>query len=136
VWVNPKSVTLYAGASNPTVYPWDAVIQEYSDTIGVGGGGDPGPGIELTSGRPNPFGASGTVMSFALAAGEAAHVEILDMRGRRVRRLWNGSGTGDLQSVAWDGRTDEGWIAPTGIYFARLEGEAGRSATTKLLRMP
>ena len=78
-------------------------------------------------------GLGGTTLSFTLAPGEHASVVVLDLRGRPVRRLWTGIGTGDSQSAAWDGRSDQGWIAPAGVYFARVEGEAGRSSEQKLI---
>ena len=34
----------------------------------------------------------------------------------------------------WDGKSDEGWVAPLGVYFAHLEGEAGRRSERKLIR--
>ena len=57
-----------------------------------------------------------------------------DLRGRIVRHLWEGSGTGDAQIAIWDGKSDEGWVAPVGVYFARVEGAAGRSSERKLIR--
>ena len=81
------------------------------------------------------FAGTGTTMSFTLGVGENARLEILDTKGRRVRRLWQGAGTGTWQSAAWDGKSDEGWVAPVGVYFARIEGEAGRHSQQKLLRV-
>jgi hypothetical protein len=75
----------------------------------------------------------GTTLTFVLASGEQASVIVLDLRGRAVRRLWTGVGTGESQVATWDGRSDQGWIAPAGVYFARVEGEAGRSSEQKLI---
>ena len=61
-------------------------------------------------------------------------LSIVDLRGRTVCRLWSGSGTGDAQVVFWDGRDDRGATVPAGVYFARLAGQAGRTARQKLVR--
>ena len=107
------------------------MIRQTSGTIGV----EPGPstGIQFAAPRPNPMGTEGTTLAFTLSAGEQASVVVLDLRGRTVRRLWTGVGTGESQVALWDGRSDQGWIAPAGVYFARVEGEAGRSSEQKLI---
>ena len=130
-WVNPTGVAVAAGATNPAIPGWDAVIRQTSGTIGV----EPGPSgsIRLAAPRPNPMSAGGTTLSFLLASGEQASVIVLDLRGRTVRRLWTGVGTGESQVATWDGRSDQGWIAPAGVYFARVEGEAGRSSEQKVI---
>ena len=53
-----------------------------------------------------------------------------------MRELWTGVGTGEPQMALWDGRTEQGWIAPAGVYYARLEGVSGRSLTQKVVRVP
>lgn len=77
---------------------------------------------------------NGTTLTFTLAAGENARLSVVDLRGRLVRRVWDGVGTGDAQSATWDGKSDEGWVAPLGVYFAQLEGQAGRRSERKLIR--
>jgi hypothetical protein len=122
-----------AGANTPAIKGWDAVVRTTAGTIGT----DPPPpaaGIQFAQPRPNPMSADGTTLSFTLAAGEQASLVVLDLRGRTVRRLWSGVGTGDAQVALWDGRSDEGWVAPAGVYFARVEGEAGRTSERKLIR--
>jgi hypothetical protein len=130
VWVNPRSVPLSAGADHPAVAAWDAVITEYPETLDT----TPLPGatIALESPRPNPMVAS-TTLSFRLLAGENAKLEIVDLKGRRIRHVWTGVGTGASQAATWDGRTDEGYDVPTGVYFAYLEGEAGRRSQQKMI---
>ena len=130
-WVNPTGVPVAAGANNPAIGAWDAVIRQTSGTIGVEPG--PGAGIQFAPARPNPMGTDGTTLAFTLASGEQASVVVLDLRGRTVRRLWSGIGTGNSQVAVWDGRSDQGWIAPAGVYFARVEGEGGRSSEQKLI---
>jgi hypothetical protein len=132
-WVNPTGVPVPVGASNPAIGGWDAVIRQTSGTIGT----DPPPptaGIQFAQPRPNPMGTDGSTLSFTLAAGEQGALVVLDLKGRAVRHVWSGSGTGDAQVAVWDGKSDEGWVAPAGVYFVRIEGEAGRSAERKLIR--
>jgi hypothetical protein len=132
VWVNPVSTPLAAGSSNPYVAPYDAVIQQTQGPIGPGGG--PTAAIALGPPRPNPLVDGAATLSYALAPGEEASLSIVDARGRTVRRLWNGTGTGAAQVAFWDGRDDRGATVPAGVYFARLAGLAGRTAQQKLVR--
>lgn len=132
VWVNPTSYAVAAGADHPAIAPYDAVIRETGGPIGPGGG--PTAAIALAQPRPNPSAGTPATLSYALAAGERASLSIVDLRGRTVRRLWSGSGTGDAQVVFWDGRDDRGATVPAGVYFARLAGEAGRTARQKVVR--
>ncbi|MBU1701592.1 MAG: T9SS type A sorting domain-containing protein, partial [Candidatus Eisenbacteria bacterium] len=68
---------------------------------------------------PNP--ATG---QFSLALGiesaEPATVAIYDAAGRIVRRLYDGPLLA-RQRLQWDGRADAGHLAPSGIYFVRVE---------------
>ena len=134
VWVNPTSYAVPAGPGNPAIAGYDAVIAE--DEGGpIDPGGGPGAAIALAQPRPNPSNAtSPATLSFALAAGEQATLSIVDLRGRTVRRLWSGEGTGDAQLALWDGHDDRGARVAAGVYFARLSGEAGRVARQKLVR--
>ena len=75
-------------------------------------------------------------LTFSLAPDEPGRLEVLDMKGRLVRHVWTGIGTGGSQMALWDGKTDDGWIAPAGVYVARLEGAAGRAAGQKIVRVP
>ena len=72
---------------------------------------------------PNPMNA------FArFQATSHGRLDILDVRGRRMRTLAAGVG-GHWE---WDGRDDSGLETPPGIYFARVEG--GR-ATARFVRL-
>ncbi len=77
--------------------------------------------VELALGwaRPNPTGKS-TVIPFALPREMEIRLEIYDVRGRKVRRLIEGTHPPGVHAIAWDGRTDSGRGAPPGVYFYRL----------------
>ncbi len=49
-------------------------------------------------------------------------VDVIDGEGRRVRRM---SGHGSRFHAAWDGRTDDGSVAPPGFYRVKLWARAG-----------
>lgn len=132
VWVNPLSYTVAAGVDNPALPPYDAVF--VMNTGSIQPGGTPLAGIALAAPRPNPsFGETAT-LSYALAPGEPATLDVVDLKGRMVRRLWAGTGSGGAQTVLWDGLDDRGARVPSGVYFARLAGIAGRTAQQKLVR--
>lgn len=63
---------------------------------------------------PNPFNPS-TVLSFTADAGKTALVEIFNIQGKRICRLFEGRMGGGQRTVAWNaaGR-------PSGVYVARL----------------
>ena len=90
---------------------------------------------------PNPFPAGGrdsTCLWFDLAIAGNIQLDILDLRGNRVRRFvpgpdfpgvlgpgryGRGSGGGGIcdPRLMWDGRTDDGHPLPAGVYLAKLK---------------
>ncbi len=100
---------------------------------GVSAAPDELPSAEMAvrlGAHPNPFNPR-TSFSFALAKAGPARLAIYDIRGRLVRSLVNASLPAGEQSVEWDGTTDQGNAAPSGIYFARL-GTAAGTQTVKV----
>jgi hypothetical protein len=76
--------------------------------------------VHLRQNTPNPFNPS-TVISYQLKEERPVRLAIYDGSGRLVRRLVDRvEGVGD-HSVTWDGRTELGLHAPSGVYFYRLE---------------
>jgi hypothetical protein len=71
------------------------------------------------------------VVGFRAAAGAAVRLEVVDLRGRRLRTLHAGPATGRWQEAAWDGRDAAGRPAPSGTYLVRLSG-AGEIARGSL----
>lgn len=91
--------------------------------------------LRLSPNWPDPFNPT-TALRVEGRASTPVRLEIADVRGRRVRALWDGvldeSGGRDL---VWDGRDDAGLAAPSGVYFARLRaGSAVRSERLTLVR--
>jgi hypothetical protein len=72
---------------------------------------------------PNPT-AAGSDVSFAVPAGTSFALDVVDVRGRLVRRL--AAGEGPRQDAArWNGRDEDGARVAAGVYFFRLSTAAG-----------
>jgi hypothetical protein len=118
----PDSVSKYG---TPVI----AYVIEYDDPTAVQGGRASGPAMRVF---PNPFSSSTSVYFVAPGAG-AVDVGIFDVSGRLVRRIAARTSSGDERRVEWDGRTDDGELAPTGVYFCRLKLGSGTHAKPILL---
>jgi hypothetical protein len=82
--------------------------------------------LALGAPAPNPFG-SRTQLRFTLPSESAVTLDVLDVGGRRVRSLLTGERrAAGTHAVEWDGRSDQGVRAPSGIYFVRLLAGAER----------
>jgi hypothetical protein len=89
--------------------------------------------LTLRESMPNPMTTS-TRISFLVPAGLRATttLEIFDINGRLVRRLFeNATGPGEY-SVVWDGRDESGVDVPAGVYLCRLTC-GGDIETTRIL---
>ena len=85
-----------------------------------------GSELRLAAPRPNP--APGRcVLSFVLPAAAHARLDVLDLQGRRIRRILDRMLHAGMHAETWDGREDGGAPASAGVYFVRLE--AGERAT-------
>lgn len=93
--------------------------------------------LRLGGVSPNPASPS-TASSILLAAGQPvpATADIFDGRGRRVRRLLEGTLPAGEQTLVWDGRGDGGLPLPPGLYYIRVSAAGGESASAKILRAP
>ncbi len=87
---------------------------------------------------PNPAGAN-VVFGFDLPEASQTRLEILDVAGRRVATLTTSTARAGSSEMHWDGRTTEGDMAPSGVYFARVEArDAGgviHRGSTKVIRL-
>jgi hypothetical protein len=78
------------------------------------------PRNALDPSRPNPFNPE-TSITFRLAEAGRAELRIFDVSGRLVRTLVDGPVTAGAHEVKWNGMTDSGRNAASGVYFIRLE---------------
>ncbi len=131
-----------------TAYRWVLVVYAGADTSMIRSQGsflvvDLGMPTStlLYQNFPNPFPAAGrdsTCIWFDLALAGSVELDILDLRGNRVRRFvpgpdfpgvlapgryGRGSGSGGIcdPRLMWDGRTDDGHLLPAGVYLAKLK---------------
>jgi hypothetical protein len=79
----------------------------------------PTPTVTLRSLKETPLGP-GFGLLVDLPQSSVARVEILDLTGRRLRTLANGTMPKGATVLMWDGRDDGGRSMPAGIVFARL----------------
>lgn len=75
--------------------------------------------VLMHAAAPNPFNPSTTIRLSVTRSGPFA-LEIFDPRGRRIRTLHRGSLESGDHDFVWQGRTDDGDVVASGVYFARL----------------
>lgn len=82
---------------------------------------------------PNPASRQATI-HVGLAATGPVRVDVVDVAGRRVRRLWEGVGASGPWSFGWDGRDGDGRALPRGVYSIRVvAGDEARTVQLTLL---
>jgi hypothetical protein len=109
------------------------------EIIGANAASDAGPiafrptELSLAPCRPNPVGDRGQI-AFALPDNGPVKLQVFDPAGRLVKTLVNESLPAGPHTVAWNGRTEAGQTAPSGIYYYRLS-TAGGTIERSLVRM-
>lgn len=83
----------------------------------------------LMPARPNPF-TREMRTEFVLARAGVATVAVYDAAGRRVARLADGHFEAGAHHVRWDGFTEAGTRAPSGLYFVELRAGEHRARRT------
>ena len=91
------------------------------------------PSLKLGYSVPNPMGGESRV-EFTLESAQNIRLDVFDVAGRRVRQIESGFRTSGLHSARWDGRTDDGREAPSGVYFFRLKS-GNQVLTSRLVRV-
>ncbi|MFT5233368.1 MAG: hypothetical protein ACI9UK_000109 [Candidatus Krumholzibacteriia bacterium] len=81
---------------------------------------------------PNPFNPRTTV-SFELNTPAETSVDVLDVRGRVVRQLFQGKLTVGDQTRVWDGHDNRGRGMSAGVYFIRVQAGAEVSTAKVVL---
>lgn len=91
------------------------------------------PVLSIGPAAPNPF-AGRTAIAFSVpGVGFVWHAEVYDLNGRVVRKLEVPAGH-RRGSLVWDGRTESGATASSGVYFVRLSGR-GAAAQTRIVKL-
>ena len=93
--------------------------------------------VQLLQNRPNPF-APETDIRFVLparASGERYEVQliVLDSAGRKIRDLGRRSLPAGEHAWSWNGRTDAGTQAPSGVYHYRISGAGFEAADGRMV---
>ncbi len=86
--------------------------------------------FNLSQNYPNPFNPS-TTIEFSLPQQSEWSIRIFNVRGQLVRQF-NGAAEAGYQSITWDGLSDNGSEAASGIYFYRLSA-TGFTDTKKMV---
>lgn len=92
------------------------------DVVGVPGEQAVKPFLaSMPTASPNPFNPT-TSIEFSVGGSQPAptEVRIYDLRGHLVRTLWRGPVLPGEQSFVWNGRTDGGHQAASGVYLVRV----------------
>jgi hypothetical protein len=114
---------LYDDYGNPPVYlkRWDAAGASIPDE---------GRGIPvLVSARacPNPFHSSTELIYFVGGmTPRDTRVDVFDIRGRLVRKVFAGVQAAGAQSIRWDGCDGNGQVQSPGVYYVRVTAGARR----------
>lgn len=95
-----------------------------------------GPGgtavTSLGAAHPNPFNPLTTVR-YGVASRGRATIAVYDVAGRLVRTLVDGEVDAGEHVAVWDGRTDFGKRAASGVYFVRMEALGFRAVRKAVL---
>jgi murein DD-endopeptidase MepM/ murein hydrolase activator NlpD len=91
-------------------------------------------GAWLSQNAPNPFNPS-TTIRFDVSAPGPAHLRVYDTSGRLVRTLVDArlAPAAEGHVAVWDGRTDAGTPAASGVYVYRLVTPSARASRTMVL---
>lgn len=113
----------YDDQGNPQILPVDVF-----NPCGIASVPDLARGLVLEQNTPNPFNPSTEIMYSVRKAGTGS-LRIYNVRGEVVRTLRSGQFPSGPGRAVWDGATDAGTQAGSGVYFYRLE--VGAQAVTK-----
>jgi hypothetical protein len=83
----------------------------------------------LLQNYPNPFN-SGTTIEYELPETATISLKIYNLIGQLVRTIASGTEPAGHYTPRWDGRSEDGMVASSGIYFARLDASGTASSTT------
>jgi hypothetical protein len=101
--------------------------------VATGVGDTPAPlAFQLHQNVPNPF-SPNTRIDFDLTGSVDVNVSVYDVRGRRIATLVQGRLGSGPHSVMWDGKSESGVVAASGIYWCVLKTPAGHTTKKMVL---
>ncbi len=77
----------------------------------------PNPFCELSA-SPNPFNPTVQIYYSLVSAGPL-QLTVFDVRGRKIRTLWDGETPTTEGTVSWNGKDDSGRSLPSGVYLVQ-----------------
>ena len=95
--------------------------------------GAPRP-ARLDQNYPNPFNPSTTVR-YATHETGTVRLAVYDVQGRLVATLVDGRVPAGEHTIRWDGRTDHGTRAATGVYYYRLSTSSGDQVSRRMVML-
>ncbi len=128
-------VAVIAAYDTVTLKALSDTAQLYFDTNALGAFSDSDEASrtlhQLFPNAPNPFGRSGTTISYQVGGSGSVPVslKIYNIAGQLVKTLVNDHKTPGRYNAAWDGRSDKDQKVSAGIYIYRLQ--AGEKNITK-----
>jgi len=98
---------------------------------------EPAPGTvplvnALGQNRPNPFNPE-TTIPYSLAVTGRVEIRVFDISGRLVTTLVNRIQMAGPHHISWNGKTDTGGRAASGVYFYRITYPNGEASAKKLI---
>jgi len=82
---------------------------------------------------PNPF-RSSVAIAFELPHSARIALKVYDISGRLVQTLAEGEYSSGNHKVEWNGRSEDGRLVATGVYYCRMSSDSFQTQQT-MLRM-
>ena len=92
------------------------------------------PPARLDQNAPNPFNPRTTVR-YAVTTSGGVRLGVYDVQGRLVATLVDGFVLAGEHLAHWDGRTDQGNQAASGVYFYQLRTESGYQQSRRMVML-
>jgi hypothetical protein len=138
IWVQNDATVMVGGT--PQDLPGDCVnkvqqaASQFVTDVSAVARGEAAASVWLGRSRPNPF-TTETRITYAVAKAGRVRLSVYTPTGRLVEHLIDDYLGPGSYSATWDGRDRFGSAAGSGMYYYRLETEAGvRTGRTVLLR--
>lgn len=93
-----------------------------SQVVGAGWTDDGIWRLSLGPTRPNPAGVE-TRLTLAIDRQREVRIDVYNVTGRLVRRIWDAPLTPGLHEIGWDLADREGTLVPSGVYFVRMDAD-------------
>ena len=81
---------------------------------------------------PNPFNPT-TQIGYGLPQDGQVNIAIYNLVGQKIRTLVSGVESAGYRYVTWNGRSDEGYAVPSGMYFYVMQAESFRQVKKVML---